>query len=321
MFKHLKYKKNYKLLIGVIVGFLASSTIVFALYCSTASELSYDPSNTWLTSTTVQGALDELYMHKDCPVGKICFPKKTTLSLGDYVRYVPSSTSYTTDKTKTGANYTQTINPSELTLWRVIRINQDNTVDIISENVSSIDIDIPAVNGYKNLVGCLNLLAKQYENSAYTVGSRHFGYSNQTEYITSSTYFTSTAPWKCSTGMSCSPDPDNYEAYGGGDTGYVTDYNLVNSALGTRKAARVGTSSTISYWVASRYYSYSSTQHGWSNRYIDYNGSITNHQMSYYRNGYITNTYSMYPIRPIVTLKSTLSYSGAGSRDFPMEIQ
>mgnify|MGYP007056314996 CR=1 FL=1 len=45
------------------------------------------------------------------------------LSLGDYVSYTPTSTSYTTDTSKTGYSSTQIINPSELNLWRVLKKN------------------------------------------------------------------------------------------------------------------------------------------------------------------------------------------------------
>ena len=37
----------------------------------------------------------------------------------------PTKSSYTTDKSKTGYSSTQTINPQELNLWRVIKINND----------------------------------------------------------------------------------------------------------------------------------------------------------------------------------------------------
>ncbi len=127
------------------------------------------------------------------------------LSLGDYVSYqVPEIYRYT-DTNKTGSNTKQKIDSSELNLWRVLKINNDGTVDLISEYTSSINIAFEGETGYLNLVGYLNELAKIYENSYYTVGSRHFGYNGQTEYITDTSKFTTTAPWKCNTGESCNP--------------------------------------------------------------------------------------------------------------------
>ncbi len=327
MFKKLKHNKNYKLIIGLAVGFFVSSTIVSALYLGTASELSYDLSNTWLTSTTVQGALDELYEQKDCPLGYTCFPKKNALDPGDYISYTPSSSSYTTDTAYTGYTSTQTINPSELILWRVLSLNQDGTVDIISEDVSSTAIYFKGQTGYQNFVGYLNVLASQYENSAYTIGSRHFGYDSQTETITDTTYFTNPAPWVCSTNGSsgnCSLDPDDYEAYGGGDNGYLTDYDLAYNVLGTRLAYKAGTSNFVPYWMASRLYYYSSaTRYSWHGRLLNTNayGNNTNLSLYSYDNSKFTANAYGYAIRPIVTLKSTLSYSGVGTKDYPMEIQ
>ncbi len=321
MFKLLKKNKNYKLIIGLIIGFiLSSSVVVYAWYNDFANEVSYDPSNTWLHSTTVQGALDELAKQKGCPIGYLCYTKKSTLALGDYVSYTPSKTSYTTDMTYTGYTSTQAINPSELNLWRVLSINGDGTVDLISENVSSVDIDFRGQTGYQNLVGYLNVLASQYETPGITVGSRHFGYNGQTEFITDTTYFVNPAPWTCSTGATCTPDPDDYETYGGGDTMYLNDYNLVYNVLGSRVATNPSGTATA-YWMASRYYNYSSaTVYSWDGRIMSSSGSNSSLRLYYYY-GSSFLTYSMNTaIRPIVTLASGLSYSGLGTKEYPMEI-
>ncbi len=323
MFKILKKNKNYKLIIGLFFGFLFSSSIVvYAWYNDLATDVSYDSSNNWLTATTVQGALDQLAKQKGCPLNNICIQKKTTLALGDYVSYTPAKTSYTTDKTKTGYTSTQTINPSELNLWRVLSINGDGTVDIISEYTSSTDVYFRGKEGFKNFVGYLNVLASQYETSGVTIGSRYFGYSNQTEYITSNTYFVSSAPWKCDTGDTCTPDPDNYEAYGGGDTGYLDDYNLINTVLGTRIANKVGSSVAAYYWMASRFYDYNrTTYYSWVARNVANNGSNSIGYLYSYYSGSFSDYNNNNSLRPIVRLKSGLSYSGIGSYDYPMEIQ
>ena len=320
MFKKIKSKKNYKLIIGLIIGFIFSSSIAYASYMGRANQLSYDPSNNWLKSTNVQDALDELYKQKGCPMGYVCYQKKSTLALGDYISYTPSKTSYTTDTSKTGYTSTQTINPSELNLWRVISLNTDGTVDIIGEHVSSTSVTFRGQTGYQNLVGYLNVLAKQYETTGVTVGSRHFGYNGQTEYITDTTYFVNPAPWTCNTGSTCNPKPQDYEAYGGGDTLYQLDYDLINTVLGTRVATNPSGTAT-SYWMASRFYSYSSsTSYYWSGRYVYTNGGSSYSSLYSYNGSSYTFSLS-YALRPIVTLKLGLSYYGVGNKEYPMVIQ
>ena len=154
-------KYNYKYLIGFIIGILLSGGSVYAGIMYSSNIISYNHASSTLTSNNVQAAIDELAAKTSnvtsCPSGKLCLAKKSTLALGDYVIYTPNKTSYTTDTAYTGYTSTQTINPSELTLWRVISLNQDGTVDIISEYVSSVEIYFNGLTGYKNFVGYLNM--------------------------------------------------------------------------------------------------------------------------------------------------------------------
>ena len=244
--------------------------------------------------------------------------KVSQLSLGTYVKYTPSSTSYTTDNSKTGYSYRQTINPSELNVWRVLSINGNGTVDIISEYVSSNDVIFSGQTGYQNLVGYLNVLASQYKNSTYTVGSRYFGFNGQTEYITDTSKFVNPAPWTCSTGGSCHP----VESQGGGDNLYTADYNLVNTVLGTRVAYSVGTSTAREYWMASRRYYYkSATSYSWNNRYVSAMGISDDYMMYNYFNAKFNKIQASYALRPIVTLKANLSCSsGNGSSSNPCKL-
>ena len=313
MIKEKKY--NGKYLFGFLLGILLSGTVVYATITYSASDIFYNSNSSSLTRVDVQGAIDEL--DKKIPFcAGICYP--TGVSSGDYVSYTPSSTSYTTDTTKTGYTSTQTINPSELNLWRVLSVNNDGTVDIISEYVSSTKVYFKGLVGYQNYIGYLNELAAKYRSSIYTVESRYFGYNGQTEYITNTSYFVNPAPWTCHTGYDCSPDPDNYEAYGGGDTGYISDYDLVNTVLGTRSAYKVGTTTATSYWMASRVYTYISStgRYNWSGRDISVNGNVLYDTLYYYDGGFKTGSYAL-ALRPIVTLKSGLHYSGSGTSSNP----
>ena len=308
---------NYKLLMGIILGILLSVVgVKAASYLGSGSELVYDNSSSGLSSVNVQNALDEL-ADKVCPDNYVCFKKKSTLALGDYVKMTPTKASYTTDTSKTGYTSTQTINPQELNLWRVIKINSDGTVEMISEHVSSTAVYFQGQTGYLNFVGYLNVLASQYENSAYTKGSRYFGYNGQTEYITDTSKFVNPAPWTCSTGESCNP----VESQGGGDTLYKTDYNLVNTVLGTRVATKPNSTSGSYYWMASRYYYYSSsTSYYWRGRSVSNSGTDSNSSLYYYSGSSFNTNNNGNSLRPIVVLKSGLKYSGLGTERFPMEI-
>ena len=59
-------KNNYKFLIGVIVGLLLSGTGVYAANTIYSKNVTYDNSNSGLSATNVQDALDETYTK--------CFP-------------------------------------------------------------------------------------------------------------------------------------------------------------------------------------------------------------------------------------------------------
>ena len=316
----LKRRKNYKWIIGIMIGIILSLTGVYAATQYTSKNIYYNNEKSSLSSEDVQGAIDELAAKakapagSSCPSGYVCFQKKTTLALGDYVSMTPTKSSYTTDKSKTGYSSTQTINPQELNLWRVISINDDGTVEMISEHVSSTEVSFAGQTGYQNLVGYLNVLASQYENSTYTIGSRHFGYNGQTKYITDTSKFTTPAPWTSSTGSS------TVDIQGGGDTLYQNDYNLINNVLGTAMATKPNDSADY-YWMASRFYDYSSsTYYNWSARIVSSSGSNRYVTMYYYNSPSFSINYTSSSLRPIVVLKSGLKYEGVGTEDYPMKI-
>ena len=321
----LKKHKNYKILIGLVVGILLSVTGVYAATQYASENVYYNNRNSTLSSADVQGAIDELSdkykkIYGDgtsCPSGYVCLQKKNTLALGDYVKMTPTKSSYITDTSKTGYTSTQTIKPQELNLWRVIKLNDDGTVEMISEHVSSVGIYFRGQPGYQNLVGYLNVLASQYENSTYTKGSRYFGYNGQTEYVTDTSKFKKPAPWTSSTGSS------TVESQGGGDTLYTTDYNLINTVLGTRVATKPGPGgSSATYWMASRYYYYSSSaRYEWYGGYVNTSGSLDNSVLYIYSSSGFRTYGSSYFLRPIVVLKSGIQYEGVGTEDYPMEIK
>ena len=243
----------------------------------------------------------------------------------------PKIESFTTDTNMTGYTSAQTIYPQRLHLWRVIRVNNDGTYDAVSEYVSDTSVyfgtyeateesNIQGINGYKNLVGYLNVLASKYENDDFTEGSRIMGYNGQTEYISDTSAFDGTsneAPWSCSTGESCNPD----ETKGGGDELYITDTDLVKAQYNNSlKAYQVDTSGNPTskdedYWLGSRFYLKESWYFVFSGRFIG-NKYVSYFQIRGY-GGSWDNVDPGFALRPIITLSSTLKASGFGTSDYP----
>ena len=241
------------------------------------------------------------------------YSEEVGFSVGDYVSMVPTySGSYSIVKNKTGYTADQSITPSELTLWRVIRINDDKTIDLVSEYASSDLIYFSGSTGYKKLASTLNEIASKYENSQYTVKSRHFGYNNQS------------AP----TSLGCSSNNNNSIGCSSvvNNKKYEVDYNLVTEAIGTAAAYKVGTEEKVRYWTPSigTYY----TRSGNTGVYriirkyfgilIDVTGDVVGasstatDSMLYYASGPSnttenwtkTNRSVQAAIRPIITLKA-----------------
>ena len=305
----------------IIIVILLAITAIYQTdaYYLTSKDISY--SNSDIVSNNVQNALEEIY-EKLCPADMKCYVNKSwdRVFPGDYVRMTPTKTSYSIDLSKTGYSTAQTINPSELNLWRVIKVNNDGTVEMVSEYLSSNLVTFFDTTGYANYVGYLNEVAKQYENSAYTIGSRHMGYNGQTEYISDTSAFDGSingAVFECSSGESCNPD----ETKGGGDTLYQTDVNLVKTAIGTLNATPVNSTTIKSYWLASRYYLHTNNLMFFPRTVTESNGiGRTNFALrGYYdSNSWKYNYTQSRPVRPIVILKSGLTPANAlGTKDDP----
>ena len=320
-------KNNMKIVIAFVLGIIIAGTSVYAANALFASsDVGYSNVNTGLKDsngnnvTDVQTAIDELY--------KLA-PKKCTTSpfkLGDYVEMTPTATSYTTNTTYTGYTSTQTINPSELNLWRVININDDCTVEVVSEYVSTTSVYFKGKTGYINYVGYLQELAKQYANTTYTLDPndseipdgafRIVGYNGQTKIITDTTKINDSTLGSRTDGQgwnhSLSLVTD--ETLGGGDSGYVRDMYLLNNAGVKDIAYKKGTTTKSNYWLASRLY-YWNNASNWSfyARLVYSSGSVGVTNLAYWSNGSMSEYGSSYALRPIVTLKSGLTPTGSGT--------
>ena len=225
-------KKRIKQIIGVIIGIIIGiSTTVGATTIFNSKDITYSSDKT--SKTNVKDSLDELYTNLGkCPEGLSCVNLKLNdvVDLGDYISMTPTSTSYTISKDLTGYTSDQTINPSELNIWRVISKNEDGTIDVISEYTCNECISFNDKTGYMNLAGGLNLVATQYTNTKYVSKTRNVGYSNQIEYCNEVSE------------TSCPKD-----------TGYESDLDLINEAIGTLYTKNLAGGEAF-YWLASRNY-------------------------------------------------------------------
>lgn len=163
--------------------------------------------------------------------------------VGDYVEYTSSTDSYTLDSSTTGYSKTQIIHPSKLNLWRIIKKNDDGTLEMISVNASNETVYFKGITGYKYLIRNLNAIAVKYKNSGYTVGSRYFGYSNQVQHFSRDI-----VPIGCRDDYCKFTKVDDCSV-NGMDDGHQADTDLVKSVFGDLKVAN-----NLKYWVASRDY-------------------------------------------------------------------
>ena len=297
-------------------------------------------SNVTLTNCKITGLKDnttyyyqictETKKGNKCIDGNIKTAQKTLadiVELGDYISMTPTSTSYTLPNELSGCTgvsstcIQNTINPSELNLWRVIRKNEDGTIDVVSEYVSSKGVSFYGKTGYINYIKALNEVAAQYTNEKYVARTRHIGYSNQTEVITDTSKLEqTTAPWRSHTSIfnqwgDC--DSNLYlcgedESLGAGDIGYETDYNLVNSIYKTM-AAKNPSGKASAYWLSSRFFYYNKNMI-WDIGYrsvselndLDYNLCLLYNES-------IFNYSWERSIRPILAIKSNIKiFSGDG---------
>ena len=334
-------KRIKQILPIMLVFMIVLSTTVGAATVFNSKDITYSSSAT--SKKNVKEALDELYTKANtpwscasgwycykqaCPDGSLCRDALIkNVQLGDYISMTPTAASYSISTSITGYTSAQTIKPNELNLWRVIKKNADGTVDVVSEYVSSTDVYFKGQTGYKNYVGALNTIAAQYTNTKYVNKTRMIGYSNQTELLTTTDKLTSTsAPWKKDTALVqqltecdtttylCGTDEDK----GGGDIGYIEDYNLVKGVYGTM-VATTPSGTKKSYSIASRYYAMISTSNwDFRVRFINTSGGIAWNAIRYYGSGSFVDQIKNYGVRPVLTLKATISIKGgAGIKNSP----
>ncbi len=267
--------------------------------------------------------------------------------VGDYVSMTPTLTSYTIPGELTNSKKgDQTIHPSSLNLWRILKINDDDTIDMISEYVtydtvnfisSEVDETYSTYKnkiGYENYIYTLKLIANSFQNDKYTISARIPGYVDQTEKLDTSKISYNELIWTCST------DDENcntVEEQGGGDTKYKSDLKLIENVYGNYNADFVTPRSYQSYYIASRNYIYTNKSTETSTeKSISFNirrieklssetvGSLRStdiYKQVFERKGDWIQGVRDSGIRPIVTLKSGLKKTGSGTKSDPWVLE
>ncbi|MBR2828328.1 MAG: hypothetical protein IKE70_03770 [Bacilli bacterium] len=317
---------------GIIIGGLGTAYAVSIA----SSSVSYDNTSSGATATDVKGAIDELYSlanNKECKTG---YTKKnettsgyecrlpgvaSVLNLGDYISLTPDKSTYTISSSLTGYDSDQTITPNELTLWRVISKNDDDSVDVVSEYVSSTKVYFKGTTGYANFVGELQTIAEQYAKEGYTKSTRMMGYDGQTLTISNTSPFDGSKNTTPSTTPTPTPTTGTGQEYSGGvlgDTLYLKDYLLVKNVYGNVIAKKVGTTTAENYWLASRFFDYNSSAYFYfDGRCVNTVGGLDNRNFRYF-NGSWHALKNVNAVRPILTLKSGVSIaSGFGTSASP----
>ena len=268
--------------------------------------------------------------------------ERPLFKLGDYFTMVPDASTYTISSDMTGYEVSgtptdQTITPNELTLWRVINVNQNGTIEAVSEYVSSTDVYFSGVIGYSNIVGGLQSIAAQYAKAGYTIATRMMGYDGQTLTINDLSELdgsTNTAPSTLSTTDLAAGERAEFGGGLLGDTLYLKDIQLVGDVYKNDTAiygstglkayiANTNDSTYGYYWLASRnYIYYGSPNWNYDGRSVSNTGTIIN--IYYLRNygwGTWNNSDVRNSLRPIITLKSGIQITaGSGTKTIPYTI-
>ena len=256
--------------------------------------------------------------------------------LGSYISMVPDSSSYVIPASTTGYEVSstptdQTITPNELTLWRVIRVNSDGSMDAVSEYVSSTSVFFRGTTGFANYVNELQTISQQYAKTGYTIATRIVGYDGQSLTISDTSDFDGTynptdnpevSP--PSTTSMDSPTTGTGQEYGQGvlgDSLYLKDYQLLSDVYSTDTttygstglvAYKVDAPSTAAdYWIASRLYYYDDDSgFSFSGRTITSSGILGGSVFRYYGYGFWGSFEGSASIRPVITLKSGVEFTG-----------
>ena len=110
------------------------------------------------------------------------FVPRSSLKVGDYVSYIPDTTStYSIPSTVSGYESEQTIEQENL-MWQILNINGDGTIDLISSEPNSQMLYFKGALGYNNAVYLLNdICSKLYSNEELKLIARNINLEDDIE--------------------------------------------------------------------------------------------------------------------------------------------
>ena len=155
-----------KYLIGFILGVVSAGVvIVYAETYFPSNNVTYDNTESGLTSTDVQGAIDELY--------GVCFPPKAGDTILDNTDIVTSGDGLYEDEYEDGRYLYKGANPNnyvtfnnEKAGWRIISINSDGTIKIMKNAIiGDIAWDTSNSNNWNRPASLNTYLNGDYYNS------------------------------------------------------------------------------------------------------------------------------------------------------------
>ena len=111
------------------------------------------------------------------------FVPRSSLKVGDYVDYTPDTASdYSLPSSVSGYTSNQTISQDTSLKWQILNINNDGTLDLISNKQTDQLISFTGALGYNNCVYILNdICAKQYSNKELGVTARSINLEDDIE--------------------------------------------------------------------------------------------------------------------------------------------
>lgn len=107
--------------------------------------------------------------------GVVLCEKERTLKTGDYVNYTYDTvgTNYSLSPTVSGYKSNQSIPQTKSLKWRILSVNDDGSIDLISETSTDKDVYLYGALGYNNGVYVLNdICTKLYSNSSLGIKAR-----------------------------------------------------------------------------------------------------------------------------------------------------
>ena len=223
------------------------------------------------------------------------------VKIGDYVKMIPPGTTFSIPSDWNGVtvnyNNSNKSSISDTQIWRVLKKNEDHTIEVISKDPSTIRVEFSGVIAYKKYVYYLNEISKQFINLNFANTARHFGYDpdHSVEIVVNDEFVDDN--------YKLDPNKLDDPSSGGRDTFYTADYNLIeniNSSIDDK--ITFGTS----VFVSSRNYFKKGNSPYWCVMKFDSSGELSDN-FTVYGSRYISYGSSGH-VRPIITLKNDVTY-------------